>query len=265
MIILPSIDPVAFSIGPVAVHWYGLSYLAGIFAAIALGRWRVKGGQSAITADMVVDMIAYVSLFAILGGRLGYAIFYDFGHYVASPADILKLWQGGMSFHGGLAGSIAGLWLFCRHRNIAFFMASDFLAPMAAIGFLFGRLANFVNQELWGRPSDVAWAVVFPSDPAQLARHPSQLYEATLEGALLFIILWVYSSKKPPRGAVSGMFLLLYGLFRFAVEFVREPDAHLNFVLFDWTTMGQLLSAPVIVLGICIWGEAVRGSLNRGK
>ena len=265
MIVLPPIDPVAFFIGPVAVHWYGLAYLAGIVAAILLGRYRARVPDAEINASMMIDMIAHVSLFAIIGGRIGYSMFYEFQHYASHPVEILKLWQGGMSFHGGLIGSITGLWVYCKRNGVKFFVASDFLAPMAAIGFFFGRIANFINQELWGRPTEVAWAIVYPNDIEQLGRHPSQLYEAALEGALLFLILWLYASRKPPTGAVSGMFLILYGVFRFAVEFVREPDAHLSFVLFQWSTMGQLLSLPMFAAGIAIWSLAMRRGKTRSS
>ncbi len=249
----PVIDAVAFSLGPVSIHWYGLSYIAGILAAVILGRYRAKKQDFMVSKDAVIDLVAYVAFFAIIGGRLGYTLIYEFGHYAYNPLDIFKVWRGGMSFHGGFVGSIAGVWLYAYRRNYSFLDLTDFLAPLSAVGLFFGRIANFINQELWGRPAEVAWAIVFPNDPEQLPRHPSQIYEAVLEGAILFVVLWVFSLKKRRRGLISALFLMLYGVFRFLVEFTREPDAHLNFILWGWLTMGQLLSVPLVVAGIWMW------------
>ena len=253
MIVLPEIDPVAIEIGPLKLHWYGIAYLIGMLGAIGLGQLRARKPHSPIPRDRVIDLVLYASIGAILGGRLGYSFFYQFSHYFFSPLDILKLWEGGMSFHGGLVGSILGVWVYGRKQQIFFLRLTDFLAPFCAVGLFFGRIANFINQELWGRLTDVPWAVVFPNDPQQLTRHPSQLYEAALEGLLLFVILWTYSARPRAIGAVSGLFLIGYGVFRCAIEFVRQPDVDPGFVISDWGTMGQVLSVPVIIAGVTIW------------
>ena len=262
MIPFPVIDPVAFEIGPLRVHWYGLAYLAGLFGAVILGKYRADQMKSPISRVMVTDIVVHAAFGAIIGGRLGYALFYDLGHMLASPLDIVKIWEGGMSFHGGFAGALVGLWLYAYRKHLAFFQVTDFVAPLIAVGLFFGRIANFVNQELWGRPTDLPWGIVFPFDPDQLARHPSQLYEAALEGLLLFTILWLYSREPRKVGAVSGLFLVCYGTFRFLVEFVREPDVGLGFIIANWVTMGQLLSTPLIIAGIAIWVAANRNYFN---
>ncbi len=253
MIVLPDFDPVAIQLGPLSVHWYGLAYLVGILSAIWLGRVRARMPHSPIPRPVVLDLVLYCALGAILGGRMGYALFYHFAEYAANPLAILKVWEGGMSFHGGLIGAILGVWAFGRKFTIPLLKLTDFLSPFCAIGFFFGRITNFVNQELWGRPSEVAWAVVFPADPLQLARHPSQLYEAALEGLVLFVILWLYSAKPRATGTVSGLFLIGYGTFRIFVEFFRQPDAVPGFVISDWGTMGQVLSVPVVLGGISLF------------
>ena len=263
MITFPVIDPVAFEIGPLRVHWYGLAYLAGLFGAVILGKYRADQMKSPISRVMVTDIVVHAAFGAIIGGRLGYALFYDLGHMLDSPLDIIKIWEGGMSFHGGLAGALVGLWLYAYRKHFAFFQVTDFVAPLIAVGLFFGRIANFVNQELWGRPTDLPWGIVFPLDPDQLSRHPSQLYEAALEGLLLFAILWLYSREPRKVGAVSGLFLVCYGTFRFLVEFVREPDIGLGFIIANWVTMGQLLSTPLIIAGIAIWVAANRNYFNR--
>ncbi len=250
MIAYPSIDPVAIEFGPLQIRWYGLAYAAGILLAWYLGQIRARKGNAPISAPQVTDLILYVAFGAIVGGRVGYTLFYDFSHFVFNPLDVFKLWQGGMSFHGGLLGAIAGIWIYSRSKRIEFLNLSDFLSPLCTIGLFFGRLANFINQELWGRESSLPIAMVFPNDPLQLTRHPSQLYEAALEGILLFLILWIYSVKPRAVGAVSGLFLLCYGVFRFLVEFFREPDVGIGFVFANWVTMGQILSLPLIVAGL---------------
>ncbi len=262
MIILPEIDPVALKLGPLSVHWYGLAYLVGIVSAILLGRIRARQPHSPIPRPVVLDLVLYCALGAIIGGRLGYAFFYHFSEYVTNPIEILKVWEGGMSFHGGLLGAIFGVWAFGKKLSIPLLRLTDFLSPFCAIGLFFGRIANFVNQELWGRPTEVAWAVVFPADPLQLARHPSQLYEAALEGVLLFLILWIYSARPRATGAVSGVFLIGYGAFRILVEFFREPDAVPGFVISDWGTMGHILSLPVLLAGIALLTIALRKEQN---
>lgn len=242
----PNIDPVAISIGPISIHWYGLMYLFSFVAVWYLGRRRAA--RYGWTTAQVEDLLFYGAIGVIVGGKLGSALFYDLAHIVAHPLDLFKLWQGGMSFHGGLIGVLIAFGWFARKTGKGYFEISDFIAPMVPIGLFFGRIGNFINGELWGRPSDVAWAMVFPTGGSE-ARHPSQLYEAGLEGILLFIILWVYTRKPRPAGAVSGLFLLGYGLFRSIVEFYRVPDVQYGYFAFDWLTMGQILSLPMILLG----------------
>jgi phosphatidylglycerol:prolipoprotein diacylglycerol transferase len=198
-------------------------------------------------------LLFYGAIGVIIGGRIGYALFYDLATNLENPLNILKLWQGGMSFHGGLIGVLVAFWYFAKKTNRHFFAVSDFIAPFVPIGLLFGRIGNFINGELWGKVSDVSWAMVFPTG-GPLPRHPSQLYEAALEGLVLFIILWLYSAKPKPLGAVSGLFLLGYGSFRFLVEFVRVPDAQYGYLAFNWLTMGQVLTLPMCLLGVFfIW------------
>jgi len=248
MLTYPQIDPIAFKLGPLKVHWYGIMYLIGFGAAWWLGRQRANQLDSGWTEQQISDLIFYGALGAVLGGRIGYVFFYDFPAYVAEPLRIFKVWEGGMSFHGGLIGVLAAMTLYRRHINKTFFEVTDFLAPLVPLGLGAGRIGNFINGELWGRISDLPWAMVFPSG-GPLPRHPSQLYEAALEGLVLFSILWWYSRKPRPRMAVSGLFLLCYGLFRFTVEFVRQPDAQLGYLAFGWLTMGQVLSTPLILIG----------------
>ena len=258
----PSIDPVAIDLGFFQIRWYGIAYAVGILAAVILGRIRAGKPDSPLSKTGVIDLVLYVALGAIIGGRVGFGLFYEFGHYVANPIDILKVWQGGMSFHGGLIGAFVGGWVLSRKLKVDILRLADFSSPLCAVGLFFGRISNFINQELWGRATDVPWAIVFPADPARIPRHPSQLYEAALEGLVLFVVLWVYSSKTRPAGAVTGLFLAGYGLFRFVVEFFREPDAALGFVIADWVTMGQLLSVPLIIFGIILLILALRKPLE---
>lgn len=247
----PMIDPVALSLGPVQVHWYGLMYLFGFAAVWILGRYRAP--RYGWKREEVEDLLFYGAIGVILGGRLGYILFYDLANYIEQPLNVLKLWQGGMSFHGGLIGVLLAFWYFAKKTQRHFFAVSDFIAPFVPIGLFTGRIGNFINGELWGSVSDVPWAMIFPTGgPAP--RHPSQLYEAFLEGIVLFIILWLFSQRQRPLGAVSGLFLLGYGVFRFLVEFVRVPDQQLGHLAFGWITMGQILSTPMILLGLFfIW------------
>ncbi len=254
----PGIDPVAFSLGPLRVHWYGLMYLVGFLGGAGLGIYRARRPESGWRSQEVWDLLFYVALGVIIGGRLGYVLLYNLPHYLAHPADLLRIWTGGMSFHGALIGVIVAVWLFARRSGRAFLSVGDFLAPLCPLGLAAGRIGNFVNQELWGRVTELPWGVVF-AGAGPLPRHPSQLYEAFLEGVVLFIVVWSYSARPRPLGAVSGLFLLCYGVFRCAVEFVREPDLHIGFLALGWVTMGQLLSVPLIAAGAWLLVRA-RGS-----
>jgi len=265
------INPIAFSIGPVQVHWYGIMYLIGFAVAWWLGQRRRAAGRLPVTADQFSDLAFYLMLGVILGGRIGYMVFYDTSELIHHPLSLFRVWEGGMSFHGGLLGVLAAALIWTRKRQLNFFDVMDFIAPVVPIGLGLGRLGNFIGGELWGRHTDAPWGMIFPRALESLdktkdelyqmvlagqlnneARHPSQLYEFCLEGVVLFAVLWIYSRKPRPRYAVSGLFALLYGLFRFGVEFVREPDVQLGFVAFDWLTMGQILSLPLIAVGLLL-------------
>jgi phosphatidylglycerol---prolipoprotein diacylglyceryl transferase len=253
----PDIDPVALSLGPVQVHWYGVMYLLGFAVAWWLGKRRAVEPSSPLRPEQISDLIFYGALGVVLGGRAGYVLFYHFNYFLQDPLWLFKVWDGGMSFHGGLIGVTGALYLYARKLKIGFFPMMDFVAPLVPIGLGAGRLGNFIGAELWGRVSDVPWAMVFPG-AGVLPRHPSQLYQFMLEGVLLFVILWCYSSisaagRPRPTMTVSALFLIFYGLFRFVVEFFRQPDAHLNFVALDWLTMGQLLSLPMIFGGLALF------------
>lgn len=253
MLLHPAIDPVALQIGPLAVRWYGLMYMIGFAAGWSLGRWRASRPGSGWTAREVDDLIALCMFGLILGGRMGYVLFYDPAYFLAHPVDVLAIWKGGMSFHGGLAGICLCLWHFGRRTGRGFMQVADFLVPLCPLGLLAGRMGNFINGELFGRPTDLPWGMVFPGGGIA-PRHPSQLYEAGLEGVALFTIVWLFSAKKRPTGAVGGLFALLYGSFRFLVEFVRQPDPQLGFLALGWLTMGQLLSLPLVLIGaILLW------------
>ncbi|MDX1597140.1 MAG: prolipoprotein diacylglyceryl transferase [Marinobacter sp.] len=245
----PQFDPVAISLGPLKIHWYGLTYLVGFIAGWWLGRIRARKPWSPLNEEQVGDMLFYIALGVILGGRFGYVVFYNFDTFIADPLWLLRVWEGGMSFHGGLLGVMFAMWWYGRKVGSGFWRMADFVAPLVPIGLGAGRIGNFINGELWGKPTDVPWGMVFPQAPDALARHPSQLYQFALEGVVFFIILWWFSSKPRPRMAVSGLFLACYGVFRFLVEFVRQPDAQIGYLAFDWLTMGQVLSFPMIVAG----------------
>jgi phosphatidylglycerol:prolipoprotein diacylglycerol transferase len=248
MFIHPSIDPVAIAIGPLKVHWYGLMYLIGFVSGHLLLTRRARRPNSGWTEDEVSDIIFYGALGVVLGGRLGYTLFYGWDRLLADPTHLFRVWEGGMSFHGGLLGVMIAMALFARKTGKTAFQILDFGAPIVPIGLGAGRIGNFINGELVGRVTDVPWGMVFPRVDA-FPRHPSQLYEFLLEGVVMFVVLWWFSARERPRYAVSGLFALLYGVFRCGVEFTRQPDAHLNFVAFNWLTMGQLLSFPLIVVG----------------
>ncbi|XLY87872.1 prolipoprotein diacylglyceryl transferase [Ectopseudomonas mendocina] len=250
MLPYPQIDPVAIALGPLKIHWYGLMYLVGIGGAWLLASRRLERFDATWTKDKLSDLVFWVAMGVILGGRLGYVMFYDLPAYIAEPAKILRVWEGGMSFHGGLIGVMLSTWWFGKRNGKSFFELMDFIAPLVPIGLGAGRIGNFINAELWGKATDVPWAMVFPTDPQQLARHPSQLYQFALEGVALFTILWFYSRKPRPTMAVSGMFAACYGVFRFIVEFVRVPDAQLGYLAWGWLTMGQVLCVPMILAGL---------------
>lgn len=270
MIFFNDIDPIALHVGPLGIHWYGLMYLGGFVAGYWLGARRVAAGRLAATKDAYGDLMFYAMLGVILGGRIGYLLFYSH-EWLRDPLMILKVWEGGMSFHGGLLGVIIATVIWSRKQKRRFWDTIDFVAPLVPIGLGLGRLGNFIGGELWGAKTNAGWGVVFPSALADLgastqelramfeqgllnaeARHPTQLYEAFLEGVVMFAVLWWYSAKPRPRYAVSGLFALMYGLFRFAIEFVRQPDAQLGYLAFGWVTMGQLLSVPLIATGLVL-------------
>ncbi|MBT5032089.1 MAG: prolipoprotein diacylglyceryl transferase [Proteobacteria bacterium] len=255
----PEIDPVALQIGPIAIHWYGLMYLLSFLLVYLLGNYRAKQPGSGWNKEQVSDLVFFSALGVVLGGRLGYALFYNFASYADNPLNILKVWEGGMSFHGGLIGVTVATMLFARSRGKTFLQVADFAAVLAPVGLFLGRIANFINQELWGRVTDMPWGIIFPLAGTQ-PRHPSMLYEALLEGIVLFAILWWFSSSKRSAGKVAGLFLWVYGAFRFLVEFVREPDAHIGFLAGDWFTTGHLLCLPMMAIGL--WLLLKRSSIN---
>ena len=258
MLVHPDFDPVAFALGPLQVRWYGLMYLLGFVAGWALGRYRAKRSGSGWTAEQVDDLVFYIALGVILGGRVGYILFYGFGSFLHNPLTLFRIWEGGMSFHGGFLGVLLAMALFARKYRRGFWPTVDFIAPLIAPGILFGRLGNFINGELWGRVTDLPWGMVFRQTGDGLPRHPSQLYEAALEGVALFVIVWLFSAKPRPTMAVSGVFALAYGFFRFLVEFVRQPDPQLGYLAFGWLTMGQVLSLPLIAVGAVLLSLAYR-------
>lgn len=262
----PHIDPVIVGFGPIAIRWYGLAYLTGFVVAWWLGNTRARSLNSDWTAQQVSDVIFYGALGAVFGGRIGYVLFYGFEQFLADPVWLFRIWDGGMSFHGGLLGVLVAFWLFARSTKRTFFQVSDFVAPLVPPGLGFGRLGNFANTELPGRMTDSPLGMIYPChadairamDPLctgqweDFARHPSPLYQAFAEGIVLFAIVWLFSSKPRATGAVSGVFLISYGILRVVTEFFREPDVQLGFIALDWLTMGQLLSIVMVVFGIVL-------------
>jgi phosphatidylglycerol:prolipoprotein diacylglycerol transferase len=264
MIILHQVDPIAVHLGPLQIHWYGVMYLLAFAASWFLGRIRIRAGRlPGVDETGYGDLLFYGMLGTVLGGRLGYIL------YIHHPLQIFKVWEGGMSFHGGLIGVLVATFLWSRRHGMQFFDVADFIAPLVPPGLAFGRLGNYINGELWGKFTHAGWGVLFPNAPElsrlsapqlqaqyaagmldQFARHPSQLYEAALEGVVMFCVLWLYSRQPRPRYRISGLFAVMYGVFRFAVEFVRVPDEQLGYLAFGWLTMGQLLEIPVIVVGL---------------
>ncbi|RBP49641.1 prolipoprotein diacylglyceryl transferase [Arenicella xantha] len=253
MLTHPNFDPVAFQLGPLAVHWYGLMYVCGFVSAYLLWLYRIRTypryADANWNADRISDLIFYGALGAVIGGRLGYVLFYKPAYYLNNLTEVVFIQEGGMSFHGGLLGVICALYLFSRKINLPFLQVADFVAPVAPIGLFFGRMGNFINQELWGKTTDLPWGMIF-SNGGPLPRHPSMVYEAILEGLLLLAIIWLVARKERAFGTLSGLFLIGYSLSRMLVELVRVPDQHLNYLLFDWVTMGQVLSLPMLLLGL---------------
>jgi len=251
----PVIDPVIFSIGPVSLRWYGTMYLIGFLAAMFMANKAADRSNGLWTREQVSDLLFYSFLGVILGGRVGYVLFYQFDYFLTDPLYLLQIWQGGMSFHGGLLGVILAIFIFARKTQKSFLVVGDFVAPLVPIGLGMGRLGNFINAELWGRQTDVPWAMVFPTDPLRVPRHPSQLYEFFLEGVVLFAILYAISRKPRSLGLAAGTFLIGYGVFRSIIEFFREPDAHLG-LYFSFISKGQILSIPMVLAGLFIiyWG-----------
>ena len=267
---LHDIDPIALQLGPLAIHWYGLTYLIAFALAYWLGTRRLRAGRLPVSEQAFSDLMFYGMVGVVAGGRIGYMLFYGYAKLIADPLSFFRVWEGGMSFHGGLLGVMLATWWWSRKHRLHVFDTLDFVAPLVPTGLFSVRIGNFVGGELWGRISDVPWAMIFPNALPQqhsievlrdmqasgaldgLARHPTQLYEAGLEGVTMFLLLWWFSNRPRPRYAVAGMFALLYGVFRFAVEFLREPDAHIGFIAFDWLTMGMLLSLPLVAGGLLL-------------
>ena len=256
MLVHPNFDPVVFAIGPLAIRWYGLMYLTAFAFVWWLGTRRIAKGVAPIAREQFDDMLFYGILGVIAGGRLGYVLFYKPAYYLAHPLEIFAVWQGGMSFHGGFIGVLLAMAWFSRKTGRHWLDIMDFLAPLVPLGLAAGRLGNFINGELWGRVTDLSWGMVFRG-AGPLPRHPSQLYEMAAEGLLLFVLLWFYSARPRPRGAVSGLFLIGYGMARFACEYTREPDDFLGLLAFGMS-MGQWLSAPMAIAGAVMMAWAYR-------
>jgi phosphatidylglycerol:prolipoprotein diacylglycerol transferase len=262
MLVHPQFDPIALSLGPLQVHWYGLMYLA----AFALFLW-LGGRQAALphharagwTRRDIEDLLFYGVVGVVVGGRLGYALFYKAGHYAAHPLELVMVWKGGMSFHGGLLGVLAAIGLYARRRRRRYLEVTDLVAPCVPIGLACGRIGNFINGELWGRPADpnLPWAMVFPQSGSDVPRHPSQLYQFGLEGLLLFALLWLYARRERPTGRVSAAFLIGYGVLRFIAEYFREPDSFLGLLALGMS-MGQWLCVPMVLAGVALWGWSGR-------
>jgi phosphatidylglycerol:prolipoprotein diacylglycerol transferase len=257
MITYPSIDPIAFHIFSWPVYWYGLMYLVGFFGGWLVLSLRLRVSPRGITQDQLSDIIFYTAVGAVVGGRLGYILFYDWRTVMSDPLFIFQTWKGGMSFHGGLLGVLVAMGLCARKMKLSFLQLTDFIAPAVPIGLGAGRIGNFINGELWGRVTTSPIGMVFPNG-GPLPRYPSQLFECALEGVVLFIILWLYSRKPRPTGAVSGVFAIVYGVFRCICELYREPDAPIGYLAFGWLTEGQLLSLPLIAFGIILMIGAYR-------
>ncbi|MFZ4552150.1 MAG: prolipoprotein diacylglyceryl transferase [Aquabacterium sp.] len=266
MLIHPQFDPIAIALGPLKVHWYGLTYLmafAGFYVLAALRIRQPAFVQRGWTRHMVEDMLFFGVMGVVLGGRLGYVLFYKPDYYLAHPGEILAVWQGGMAFHGGLLGVIGAMAFYAWRQGKHFFEVADLVAPCVPVGLAAGRIGNFINGELWGRAADpsLPWAMIFPQSGTDTPRHPSQLYQFSLEGMLLFVLLWWYARSQRPQGAVAGMFLMGYGTFRFVAEYFREPDSFLGLLALNMS-MGQWLCVPMIVLGALFWGMAQKNAFQ---
>ena len=252
MLTHPNFDPVAIDLGIAQVHWYGLMYLAGFAFAYGICKKLARDGRIVLKPEQIDDAVFAGAIGLVLGARIGYVFFYNFGKFLEDPIWLFKVWEGGMSFHGGFIGILLATLWFARQHKLPVGRLCDVLAIAAPMGIFFGRMGNFIGQELWGRPTDLPWGMVFQKDPTGLPRHPSQLYEGFLEGLVIFIIIYLYVRKPRPEWAAGALFVLLYGSFRFLVEFVREPDAHIGFDFFGWMSRGQILSTPMIVVGIVV-------------
>lgn len=253
----PEFDPIAFHVGVVAVRWYGLMYLIGFALGLILGRSRIRSNQnSSMSIREFDDLLFYMVLGVIIGGRLGYSIIYDLGNVIRTPLSVFYVWEGGMSFHGGLIGVCIAILVYASVKQKNWLVLGDFVAPLVPLGLAAGRVGNFINGELWGRPTEVPWAIVFPQSGSFVGRHPSQLYEFFFEGLVLFMILWVFSKRQRPVGVISGLFLACYGFFRFSIEFMREPDQHLGLLSFG-LSMGQWLCVPMIFIGLILVTRAI--------
>ena len=268
MLTYPIIDPVALSIGPMKIHWYGIMYLLAFALAWFLALRNSQRPWSPVKKTQVEDLIVYGAFGVILGGRLGYLLFYSADKWLADPTMLVRIWEGGMSFHGGLIGVAVSLLIYSRKYQVTFLSLADFATPLVPAGLFFGRIGNFIGQELYGRSTDVPWAMVFPADPQQLARHPSQLYEAALEGLVLFFIINWYARKPRLYGEVTGLFLILYGVFRFMIEFVRQPDTQFAgqsalLESFNWMTRGQTLCIPMVLLGLWFMRVSIRSMMGQ--
>jgi phosphatidylglycerol:prolipoprotein diacylglycerol transferase len=254
MLVHPQFDPIAFSIGPVAVRWYGLMYLLGFALFLILGRLRTQDAWRGMRKEDVDDLLFWGVLGVIVGGRLGYVLFYKPGYYLEHPLEAFMLWKGGMASHGGIIGVVAVMWLWARAKGKSFLKVADFVVPLVPLGLAAGRIGNFINGELWGRAADPnvwPWAMIFPQANDGIPRHPSQLYQFALEGVTLFVLLWIFSRKERAPGVVGAMFLVAYGVLRFIAEFAREPDNFLGLLALR-LSMGQWLSLPMIAIGLVL-------------
>ena len=269
MLVHPQFSPIALQLGPIAIHWYGLTYLVAFGLFLWLGSLRVKQPAYAATGWTrrdIEDLLFYGVLGVVIGGRLGYALFYKPGYYAENPLEIAAVWKGGMSFHGGLLGVLVAVALYARAKGRLFLQVTDVIAPCVPLGLASGRIGNFINGELWGRAADpsLPWAMVFPQSGSTVPRHPSPLYQFALEGVLLFVLLWIYARAPRKVGQVSGLFLIGYGVFRFIAEYFREPDSFLGLLAFDMS-MGQWLCVPMVLAGLALWLEATGSAAHRAR